>query len=453
MAEQGVSNGEIITFYSYKGGVGRTFALANIAALLVHWGFKVLCVDWDIEAPGIHFYFPENVVEKGLYELVSNFKARQNFEDWRDYIHSVKIPRSGKQIDIIYAASDDHEGVVNPLDWEAFYTDERFGSAIETLRDEWKKAYDFIFIDSRTGVTDGSAICTVQLPDTLAFLLTANEQSLRGSLGVVEKAIRARQGLPVERSGLRTIPVVSRFDASVEYDLASEWKEKLSQALFPFYASWVSNNEVARAVLEKTTIPYIARWSFGESIVGRQEYDAPSFITYYFTNLAAIFANRFNGVDTFVAYRESFVTSAQTKKSDPFYFDAFISAPREFIEISMRISRLLQAGEFKIFNPHMEKLVKGRDVVELINDGLSRSRNLVFFSGSIMLEGQLVEVQNFLRQSVATNFSRRIIPVSMTRGGIQNAPELIRSFRAVPAYDENDQIIAGSIAAEIASQR
>jgi MinD-like ATPase involved in chromosome partitioning or flagellar assembly len=40
----------LITFYSYKGGVGRTFALANIAVLLAKRGRKVLVIDWDLEA-------------------------------------------------------------------------------------------------------------------------------------------------------------------------------------------------------------------------------------------------------------------------------------------------------------------------------------------------------------------------------------------------------------------
>ena len=47
----------IITFYSYKGGVGRSFALANVAAILSEWGCRVLAVDWDIEAPGLSHYF------------------------------------------------------------------------------------------------------------------------------------------------------------------------------------------------------------------------------------------------------------------------------------------------------------------------------------------------------------------------------------------------------------
>ena len=68
--------GTVITFYSYKGGVGRTLALANVAALLATWGRRVLCIDWDLEAPGLHQYFKEHLpadslrTEPGLVELV-----------------------------------------------------------------------------------------------------------------------------------------------------------------------------------------------------------------------------------------------------------------------------------------------------------------------------------------------------------------------------------------------
>ena len=58
-------SGQIITFYSYKGGTGRTMALANIACLFGQvWANKnaespprVLALDWDLEAPGLHRYF------------------------------------------------------------------------------------------------------------------------------------------------------------------------------------------------------------------------------------------------------------------------------------------------------------------------------------------------------------------------------------------------------------
>jgi cellulose biosynthesis protein BcsQ len=47
----------ICTFYSYKGGVGRSMALANAAHILAQFGLRVLMIDFDLEAPGLEQYF------------------------------------------------------------------------------------------------------------------------------------------------------------------------------------------------------------------------------------------------------------------------------------------------------------------------------------------------------------------------------------------------------------
>jgi MinD-like ATPase involved in chromosome partitioning or flagellar assembly len=47
----------IFTLYSYKGGVGRSMALANVAHWLYLRGLNVLMVDWDLEAPGLETFF------------------------------------------------------------------------------------------------------------------------------------------------------------------------------------------------------------------------------------------------------------------------------------------------------------------------------------------------------------------------------------------------------------
>ncbi len=71
--------GEIVTFYSYKGGVGRTMTLANIGVLLSQWGYKVLVVDWDLEAPGLEYFFESHtdnwkdvVQRQGIVDLLLN---------------------------------------------------------------------------------------------------------------------------------------------------------------------------------------------------------------------------------------------------------------------------------------------------------------------------------------------------------------------------------------------
>ena len=72
------SSGTVLTFYSYKGGTGRSMALANIAWLLASYGKKVLVIDWDLEAPGLHRYFqpflidPELTSSEGVIDFVWN---------------------------------------------------------------------------------------------------------------------------------------------------------------------------------------------------------------------------------------------------------------------------------------------------------------------------------------------------------------------------------------------
>ena len=61
--EMTTTPGKIVTFYSYKGGTGRSMALANTACMLAQRAEKegrrprILMIDWDFEAPGLHRYF------------------------------------------------------------------------------------------------------------------------------------------------------------------------------------------------------------------------------------------------------------------------------------------------------------------------------------------------------------------------------------------------------------
>lgn len=47
----------VTTFYSLRDGVGRFTALAYAARILAHRGRKVVCVDMDLEAPGLAALF------------------------------------------------------------------------------------------------------------------------------------------------------------------------------------------------------------------------------------------------------------------------------------------------------------------------------------------------------------------------------------------------------------
>ena len=68
-----------VTFYSYKGGVGRTLALANVAYTLATEGGKqrVVVVDFDLEAPGIDTIAPfdsaKGTEKGGIVEYIAEY--------------------------------------------------------------------------------------------------------------------------------------------------------------------------------------------------------------------------------------------------------------------------------------------------------------------------------------------------------------------------------------------
>lgn len=59
----------IVSFYSYKGGVGRSTLLSVVAALLAREGKKVVVVDLDLEAPGQQALFATSPV-RGVIDYV-----------------------------------------------------------------------------------------------------------------------------------------------------------------------------------------------------------------------------------------------------------------------------------------------------------------------------------------------------------------------------------------------
>src|SRR5438046_2522989 len=100
--------GTVYTFYSFKGGVGRTMALANVAALLAKWGHSVLVVDWDLEAPGLERFFAR--VKPDIHELraskpgiVDLVQARTNGKSlhWRDCLLDVEIPSGSARVSFL----------------------------------------------------------------------------------------------------------------------------------------------------------------------------------------------------------------------------------------------------------------------------------------------------------------------------------------------------------------
>ena len=262
----------IITFYSYKGGVGRTMALANIAVLLAQMGLKVLTVDWDLEAPGLDRYFKEYMPlngneHLGLIDLLVSASDTDEKVNWRDYIISIDI-RGEFSLSMMTSGKRDegYAGKVLQFEWSNFFEKHNGGDFIENLREDWLNEFDVVLIDSRTGITDSGGICTIQLPDILALVFTGNSQSLDGVIDIANRAQRGRQKLAYDRAPLTILPLPSRFDSRAEFEESQQWLQIFSQRLNHFYDDWLPQKYSSRQVLERTKLPYIAYFSFGEKL-------------------------------------------------------------------------------------------------------------------------------------------------------------------------------------------
>ena len=246
--------------------------MANIAGLLSSRGKKVLAVDFDLEAPGLWRYFSkfrEGLQEQeGLIDLLlaaSSAEGPSNV-DWRDYVTEVPIQGSSLALMTSGRSGDQYPSRVLSLDWATFFRDFKGGEFIENMRSQWRREYDFTFIDSRTGITDAGGICTILLPDLIVPVFVSNWQSLEGVVDVITRAQAGRNELAYDRPPAAILPILSRFDSRTEWESAQEWLDIAADRLKPFYADWLPRRFSPRIALERTKLPYVAYFSFGETL-------------------------------------------------------------------------------------------------------------------------------------------------------------------------------------------
>ena len=210
-------------------------ALANTAWILASRKKRVLAIDWDLEAPGLHRYFAPFLVDryltatKGVIEFVRAFAIRSATPpsdeplkpDWFapiadivDYAVSARWNYFAPgTLDLIAAGQQDSSYAtrVNSFDWDDFYEKRGGGVFLEKTKELMRSQYDYILIDSRTGVSDTSGICTVHLPDAVVVCFTLNNQSIEGASSVAQ-SIAAQRTDELGKSRIPIFPVPMRTD-------------------------------------------------------------------------------------------------------------------------------------------------------------------------------------------------------------------------------------------------
>ena len=340
------SAGRVITFYSYKGGVGRSMLLANVAWVLAFAGKRVLVVDWDLEAPGLEHYFrpwlggrdeadafltrpgvidqlesycelaelrlravrglavdqpegdstpsgvpacedladehedeeteesdapepeppvlgdsadsgdvsllfdsPQLRARRGVRAALGRMTVRLTLpEDWIGEIHIVPPGRR-----------DDPAAYANRValfDWDRFYA-ELEGKIFLGEVKERMRAYDYVLIDSRTGISGTAAVSMIEFADELVTCFGMNDQSIYGVADMVETFLASREGKPA-----RIFPVPMRVDRqrSDRYGPARELYERTFNRWVRKYFSEIGVGKYWTDV----EIPYESNYAFEE---------------------------------------------------------------------------------------------------------------------------------------------------------------------------------------------
>jgi tetratricopeptide (TPR) repeat protein len=187
----------LVTFYSYKGGVGRTSAMVNAASRLSQAGKKVVILDFDLEAPGIDAFpaFSANEPRKGIVEYITHFMKTGTVAPIDEFVYSARLG-DGAEVLFVPAGRKDkqYQADLSRLDWKMLYKQKKGFLFIENLKASIKEKFnpDYVLIDSRTGLTDVSGICTIQLPNLVVLLFSLNNQNLYGT-GQIYRSVKSNK--------------------------------------------------------------------------------------------------------------------------------------------------------------------------------------------------------------------------------------------------------------------
>lgn len=294
----------IYTFYSYKGGVGRSMSLANVAELMYQKNLKVLMIDFDLEAPGLEKYFQDSKVKLSedeimdrrglidmlisyqelyeLYEIDSSAEVREESQTSMSFKPeavlnfiipvyaensrggSLSLISAGRRLGDCFA---EYVSTVNSFDWEEFYTKWHGERFFNWFLQEVNKQYDAILIDSRTGISEMGGVCTYHLADAVVLFTATNEQNLDG-IGKMAQSLSQHSLIENGRKGrpLFLLFVPSRVDGS-EAERLDKFAIEFNRQCTAFIPQSI---EIKKSLFIDFKVPYIPYYSYEEKVAVRE---------------------------------------------------------------------------------------------------------------------------------------------------------------------------------------
>ncbi|MFM6351443.1 MAG: tyrosine-protein kinase family protein [Dolichospermum sp.] len=202
----------VVTFFSFKGGVGRTTALVATALTLARNGHRVAIVDLDLEAPGLStIFFKDKVENFGVIDYLLEKKIQNsNWSLRKDILrinHPLLLGNLGEQIYLFTAGNVDNNYLekLARLDFQNLVDHqlpETFKGMLQELESD-VKPLDFILLDSRAGFHDIGGLALTDLSHAAVIFGRQSRQSWTGLTHVIRRLSR-----PLAPEGEKQLTVV-----------------------------------------------------------------------------------------------------------------------------------------------------------------------------------------------------------------------------------------------------
>jgi cellulose biosynthesis protein BcsQ len=192
--------GTVVAFYGFRGGAGRTTALAHFAAALSARDVSTVAIDLDVEAPGLDRVLncPPLTEDVGAVALLRAAAQAETDEERSSAMrlapHVVKsrldvgapirVLPAGR-LSTIYLERLEDLGVAL---WHIAEPPSPLRALVDQLRSELKP--DVILIDCRTGLSGLSASAMFHVADLVVLCVTVTDQSIEG-LEIVLRGVHA----------------------------------------------------------------------------------------------------------------------------------------------------------------------------------------------------------------------------------------------------------------------
>lgn len=382
-----------VTFYSYKGGVGRSLALANTAFSLAAEGRKIFVIDFDLEAPGLDSIMIGNQEpHQGLVEYIAQYKANRTPPPLKDFVVDITAPGLSGSVHLMPAGRKDthYQIELNKIDWKDFYKRDDGFFFIENLKGQINSDFrpDYVLIDSRTGLTDIGGICTLHLPEVVVLVFNLNEQNLKGIQQVqrtiqynhlhkdikVVPVISPAPDMPTTNSPLATriqraqkLLEIPKIDLLIHYNAGMALEEKIMVLAEPQSPLTIQYQKISKRIISLNTSDFTvdlasARDEFrtGEWELAKSKFLA---ITSRFPDNFAVQFEAASFFRTTRSYKEALICALRAKQLKPNMPAAYLSLARTYWRLRKRNEAI---AALKHIRPQMTALREDFDFVAIM---------------------------------------------------------------------------------------